>query len=83
MFHPHVSPYNHDNHDEYEPRSPLCPRPGPLVPNHGPCAWRRPGGNENHVEDNNVATLRMCISFGGFLLEIRAMEGEEGVAGGF
>ena len=40
-------------------------------------------GNENHVEDNNVATLRMCISFGGFLLEIRAMEGEEGVAGGF
>ena len=40
-------------------------------------------GNENHVEDSNVATLRMCISFGGFLLEIRAMEGEEGVAGGF
>ena len=40
-------------------------------------------GNENHVEDNNVATLRMCISFGGFLLEIRAMEGEEGVVGGF
>ena len=33
----------HDNHDESEPHSPLCPRPGPLAPNHEPCAWRRPG----------------------------------------
>ena len=43
---PHFSSgqsYNHDNHDENEPRSPLCPRPGPLAPNHEPCAWRRPG----------------------------------------
>ena len=87
-------------HDEgeSEPRSPLCRRPGLLAPSHEPSSFPRPvqdrdndgddADNEGNDGDNNVATLRMCISFGGFLLEILAIEGsgDEDVAaaaGGF
>lgn len=94
---PHHKDPKHDE-GESEPRSPLCRRPGLLAPSHEPSSFPRPvqdrdndgddADNEGNDGDNNVATLRMCISFGGFLLEILAIEGsgDEDVAaaaGGF
>ena len=72
----------------------MCRRPGLLAPSHELSSFPRPvqdrddDGDEGNDGDNNVATLRMCISFGGFLLEILAIEGsgDEDVAaaaGGF
>ena len=47
--------HNHHNYYQHEPRSPLCRRPGPLSPNHEPCASHRP------VPINVITMLTMMM----------------------